>query len=109
MFKIRECYKLNVYTGSFEAILSGNKTFEICRKDHNFQVGDTLMLLEWSPETQTCTGLFANYRITYKQDGGQLGLDSGYCCLGIAPIDKAPDASQEEKIASQIIEKDRVL
>jgi hypothetical protein len=89
MLKIRECHKLKVWPQYFRDIVSGIKKFEIRKDDRNFQVKDSLMLCEWSPETQEYTGLFVNFRIIYKLVGGQFGIEKGFCCLGIEPIKKA--------------------
>ena len=81
----RKFHKLKIWQPFFVEIISGLKRFEIRKDDRDFQVGDTLSLFEWSPDTQRYTGLFANFRITYKLAGGQFGLEEGYCCLGIVP------------------------
>ena len=87
MLKEKKCHKIKVWPSYFDSILSGDKTFEVRKDDRNYQVGDSLMLYEWSPETNDYTGLFAKFNIIYKLNGGEFGIEKGYCCLGIEPID----------------------
>jgi hypothetical protein len=96
MLKVRECHKVKVWPPFFEAVLSGDKTFEVRKDDRDYRVGDSLLLCEWSPDADAYTGLFANFRIVYKLDGGQFGIEKGYCCLGIAPISKAAESAQTD-------------
>jgi len=93
MLKVRPCHKVKVWPPFFEAVLSGDKTFEVRKDDRNYQVGDSHALFKWSPDTNTYTGLFSNFRIVYKLDGGQFGIEKGYCCLGIAPISKSAESA----------------
>ena len=40
-------HELKTLTKYFDAILSGEKTFEIRKNDRDFRVGDTLILHDW--------------------------------------------------------------
>jgi uncharacterized protein DUF3850 len=79
-------HKLRVYPEFFAALESGAKPFEVRKDDRNFKVGDRLQLDEWDHATQryTCASLYR--QITYRLDGGQFGIEPGYCVLGIGAI-----------------------
>lgn len=50
----------------FEAILSGAKTHEVRRmSDRDYQVGDSLRLMEFDPKTTKYTGRELSVRITF--------------------------------------------
>lgn len=54
-----------VWPKFFEKILSGDKTFELRLADWECNVGDTLMLREWDPETKEYTGRKVGRKVTY--------------------------------------------
>lgn len=74
---------LKTWPGPFEAVRSRRKTYEIRTDDRNFQVGDTLILRSYDPETESYNGLFAEVLVTYKTSGGDWGLPAGLCVLAI--------------------------
>lgn len=41
-------HQLKILPEYYQAVVSGNKTFEIRKNDRNFKVGDLLMLEEWN-------------------------------------------------------------
>jgi len=96
LIKIRECHKLKTWQPYFDDIASGKKTFDIRKDDRNFQVGDSLLLLEWSPEKENYTGLFLHFEVIYKLDGGKFGLEEGYHCLNIKLIPNEKEHIQNE-------------
>lgn len=49
----------------FEKVLSGEKKFEVRLDNFNCEVGDVLVLEEYSPETQQYTGRTITKRIGY--------------------------------------------
>jgi len=49
----------------FEKILSGEKNFELRLADWNCQIGDTLILKEWDPNTKDFTGRKVEKEVTY--------------------------------------------
>ena len=72
--KILEQYYADVYSGA--------KTFELRKDDRNVQVGDTLLLREWTGQFYTGRQIPAN--VTYVlRDCTQFGLMKGYCIIGI--------------------------
>jgi hypothetical protein len=45
-----------IWPNYFDAVLEGNKTFELRLNDFDVQEGDILVLKEWNPITKTFTG-----------------------------------------------------
>ncbi len=64
-------HKLKIQPQYFEEVCSGKKSFEIRNNDRNFQVGDTLLLQEFIPETQEFTGRIIERKVTYITDYAQ--------------------------------------
>ncbi len=98
---------LKCWPGFFDAVDSGDKTFEVRLDDRGFKVGDRLTLRRWQPCSEIKDGghyvqrndLHANVRedgtwsakptiaeirvlITYKMPGGRFGLAPEFCVLG---------------------------
>lgn len=78
--KLHELKILPIY---YEKVLSGEKRFEVRKDDRNFEVGDIIKLCEYNGKK--FTGRNGLYNITYKLDGGEYGLEKGYCILSIKP------------------------
>ena len=49
----------------FEAVLSGEKKFDLRLADEEFDVGDVLVLEEWSPEEEKYTGRKIEKKISF--------------------------------------------
>ena len=49
----------------FQKILEGDKTFELRLADFECNMGDILVLKEWSPETKEYTGRVIEKEVTY--------------------------------------------
>ena len=86
----------------FYAIRDGFKPYEVRKDDRHFCVGDILVLRLWvscsgsegyylKPDGNPChhqegyEAHFLKLKITHKLDGGQFGIEPGYCVLGIKP------------------------
>lgn len=67
-----ETHELKILPQYFEAVLSGEKTFEVRYNDRDFQVGHFLWLREFDP-TDGYTGRFIVVRVSYILD------DPAYC------------------------------
>jgi hypothetical protein len=48
-------HELKIWSEYFNAIREGRKTYELRRNDRGFEVGDTLVLREYKPETELYT------------------------------------------------------
>ncbi|MBP3040568.1 DUF3850 domain-containing protein [Bacillaceae bacterium Marseille-Q3522] len=66
-------HKLKIHPQYFIEVLSGKKSFEIRKNDRNFKVGDTLLLQEFEPDSNSYTGRIAERKITYITDFAQKG------------------------------------
>ncbi len=49
----------------FEAVASGDKTFELRLGDFECSAGDVLVLREWNPETKEYTGRQVEKQVSY--------------------------------------------
>lgn len=74
---------LKTWPDYYKFVRSGQKKFEVRKYDRNFNVGDILELQEWSPETRQYTGNFTRVQVVYFLTGGQFGIETGYCVMGI--------------------------
>lgn len=83
-------HTLKTWPPFFADCVSGVKTFEVRLNDRKYQVGDMLVLLEWIPDTQKWTGQAACFVVTYLVPGGQFGIASDYCVMGIKPVVVTP-------------------
>lgn len=76
--------QLKTWPEFFEAVASGNKTFEVRRDDRYFRVGDVLVLREYEPTIKRYTGREIRRTVTYKLRGGRFGIDPDFCVLGLS-------------------------
>jgi murein L,D-transpeptidase YafK len=79
-------HELKTNVEFFTAIYSGNKQFEIRKDDRDFEVGDELVLKEYSRENLQYTGRFLHRKVDYVLRGGQFGLEDGYVIMSISKI-----------------------
>lgn len=82
-------HDVKVWTGYYDALASGRKTFELRRNDRDFLAGDTLRLREWNPDHERYTGRAVDRLISYVLEGPaaeQLGLQPGFAVLGLKGI-----------------------
>jgi hypothetical protein len=69
------------------AIYEGKKSFEYRKNDRNYKIGDTLLLMDYYPETES-TGGEIHADITYILYGGKFGIPDGYCIMQLKIIAK---------------------
>ena len=79
-------HELKTWPKYFERIVSGEKTFEIRKRDRNFETGDQLKLLEYDPDKEEYTNRMIDVKVTYLLPGGQFGIESDYCVMAIKVI-----------------------
>jgi hypothetical protein len=84
-------HRVKSWPGFFEATLAGTKTHDVRRmNDRDYQVGDTLRLMEFDPEREQYTGRELRVRITYITSAKSpcalydACLDPDYCILSIS-------------------------
>jgi ASC-1-like (ASCH) protein len=79
-------HRLKTIQPYFNEVVDGKKNFEIRKNDRDYQVGDTLLLEEYSTDTSDWgyTGVIHRKTISYVlKDCQQFGLLNGYCVLGL--------------------------
>lgn len=93
-------HKLKTQHDYWEAVLSGDKRFEVRKNDRGFQSGDIVILEKLKP------GIYAEYeydhgdqngfnrkplaltfRIGWMLTGGQFGVEPGYVVFGLVDIE----------------------
>jgi hypothetical protein len=94
-------HELKIYPRFFEAVMSGDKTFELRRNDRDYKVGDILLLEEFEDEIcGSYTGRNLSVTISYilkEEEGkGWIGLLPGYCCIGFKVVGNNAYQDQEE-------------
>lgn len=70
----------------FEDVADGRKAFEVRRDDRDFMVGDQLRLREFDA-TDGYSGAEVWRVITYFLEGGQFGIEPGWCVLGMSELE----------------------
>lgn len=73
-------HELKILPKYFEKVIKMEKKFEIRKDDRNFKVGDFLKLKEFNGEY---TGRDCVVEVTYKMNGGEYGLEKGFCVMSI--------------------------
>jgi len=82
-------HELKIWGAYFNAIASGEKTFELRKNDRGFLVGHELLLREYCPKSQTYTGRILRRKISYLLSGAdaeKFGLKPGYCIMGLKEL-----------------------
>lgn len=67
----------------FWVLWNGEKTFEFRRNDRDYQVGDTLILREYFPDTNTFSGRAVKARVTHLIAGPSGNIPEGYVCMSL--------------------------
>jgi len=80
-------HELKTINPFFESLWIREKTFELRKNDRDFQKGDILRLKEYYPETNTYGRREVKAKIGYILDGGQYGLEEGYCILSLKKVE----------------------
>jgi hypothetical protein len=68
----------------------GEKNFEVRRNDRDYQVGDTLALMEFDRERDCYLGGRWPFEVTYILHGSQYGIPEGYCVMALKPLGADP-------------------
>lgn len=75
-------HELKIEPEFFDAVLNGEKTFEIRKNDRDFAVGDYLALNEYSGEAKEYTGRATLAKVAYMLKDPQY-CKEGYATMGI--------------------------
>lgn len=70
-------HELKTLPNYYQAVRDGLKTFECRFNDRNFEVGDTVILKEYLPESKTYTGRQMEIKIKYILENFE-GLNDGW-------------------------------
>lgn len=76
---MRKIHFVKTWTGYFDDVDSGKKTWELRINDRNYQVGDLVVLMRYDIKLKTYTGHMIEIEITYLYEGNQFGLIDGWC------------------------------
>ncbi len=76
-------HELKTWPDYFDRIIDGTKTFELRYGDRLFEVGDTLHLREWSPDSEEYTGREVRVEVSYLLRASDL-LADGFVCMGLS-------------------------
>jgi len=93
----------------FAAVKRGEKLFEVRRNDRFFQLGDQVDLVEYDPAPSRLAYVMPDGRHSNNAaqanrlsflvgpvlQGGQFGLDAGYCAFSLLPL-PAKEATDDE-------------
>jgi len=92
----QEVHVLKTWPKYFQAIIKGDKTFEVRRKDRNYKVGNILNLLEFDPVKNDYTGKSIMVRVTYILDEGPY-MPRDYLCMAIKVMNKSDECGNNLK------------
>lgn len=76
-------HELKTWPVFFREINTRRKTVEVRKNDRGFQVGDVLLLREYSPTMDVYTGALCRRTVTHIVAGGQFGIESGYVVMSL--------------------------
>ncbi|RSK29864.1 ASCH/PUA domain-containing protein [Hymenobacter metallilatus] len=84
-------HDLKCWPEYFEAVADGRKSFELREDDRGYLEGDTLLLREYNPNTNTYTGREIRRLVTYILRSTHFnpigfGLRRQYVVMGLAPV-----------------------
>jgi len=79
-------HELKTWPVYFQEVWNRNKKFELRKHDRPYQVGDTLILLEYEPTKAEYTGRKIFAEIGYIFSEPVFGLKDGYCILSLLKI-----------------------
>lgn len=83
-------HTLKTWPEYFYRVLHGQKNFEVRKNDRDFQIGDEVILEYFDPDNPESSKDYRapiKIRITYLLNGGQFGIEPGYCVFGFEKID----------------------
>lgn len=79
-------HELRIEGSMYNAIASGEKTFELRKNDRDFRVGDILVLRDY--DGNDYTGRWRRMLVTHLTDGARSGaLVPGYVCMALKKAD----------------------
>lgn len=98
-----QMHTLKCWPESFEAIVSGTKTFELRKQDRPFDARDFLMLREYNPDADQYTNRWAMVEVTYIAISLP-GLAKGYCAMAIHLLNQGTGSLRDAIMGTQRVE-----
>lgn len=89
-YRLPETKSIKCQQPYFDAILSGEKTFEIRKNDRDYRAGDRLNLREWDDDAGEYTGREQAVDVLYRMPGGRWGIPADYCVMSIRLVQPEP-------------------
>lgn len=96
-------HELKTWPDFYDAVERGDKVFEVRKNDRFFQKGDEVVLVKWperhgDPMRQEniliwCGAPRLRFRIGDILQGGQFGIEPGYCVFSLLPLIEAAKES----------------
>ena len=74
---------LKILPEYFDEVVKGSKTFEVRKNDRGFNVGDILILAEYSISIQSFTGRVCEKKVSYILKGGSHGVDKSFVVMSL--------------------------
>lgn len=99
-----KAHQLKCWPPVFHHVATGKKTFEYRKNDRGFLVGDILCLSEYLPVKKIYTGKYIMAKVVYIVYGGQFGIPSEYCIMGIKCV---PNYSVDGRITRRYPQKSK--
>lgn len=100
-----QMHTLKCWPESFEAIVSGTKTFDLRKQDRPFDAGDFLMLREYNSNDDQYTNRWAMVEVTYIDYHISLpGLAKGYCAMAIHLLNQGTGSLRDAIMGTQRLE-----
>jgi hypothetical protein len=81
-------HKLKTWPTYYDAIAAGEKNFEVRKNDRAFQKGELVELIRTESDGSGYYGTHPQtmtFRIGWLLQGGQFGIEPGYCVLSLLP------------------------
>lgn len=104
---------LKCWSGSYQALVYGSKTFELRKNDRGFEESDVLRLREWNPYRKKdgtpskrgkYTGKEMKMLVGWTLYEG-FGLPSGFCIMSVFPIEWITTLEKDRKEIKKYQEK----
>jgi hypothetical protein len=76
-------HELKAWPEAFDAVASGDKTFEWRAADRNFQPGDVVVLREWEPKEGAYTGREIVADIGFVLRAPAFSVPDGFCIFSL--------------------------
>ena len=76
-------HQLKILPPFFNAVLTGEKTFEIRLNDRDFHSGDVVFLKEYSKKDDDLTGRVIRAEVGFVFKGSDYGVKEGYCVFSL--------------------------